>query len=1183
MLIRGAWNIVQFHGLLFLCHKDKYLLFRTFVNAMPRIIAILFIVFWGIIPCSGELRAQAGADFPKLYSSNISIFDVDAGLPVSCISGGLIDRGGRLWINPCFIQEEHQTINFYKFDGSQSSFIEWGGLSDRPKSQAVLSGFMPSGELFGYFRGTGTVFLFNPDTRKTRLLELDTASVQINFMGYSNSHGIILHALSPTNHLVYRFDRDGFRLLLSLSRLDASYPHYPYGERGSALLTQDEIWISNLDESASIVYEKPIVGRSTFIRFNIATGKTQQYTLRDLFQGIPPAPVHSDWNRVMLQDHKEQIILYLSGWKRYVRIDPINGNIQSIEPFPDMDAARQARHPKSVHFYSGIAKDSSGNMLFFAQYGESYKAVLIDKAGKRYDYAPVLNAARETSRFSTGTIHEILGRDFRRQVYMFITSGLAVVDLKLSDPIKIRLSRAGARAIAELSPGRYIVNTDGSNLLYTSTLGPVAIESAAQIYPTNCLVQKGQSPKVLIGATIARDSAGFLWMPYKQQLLRIREGTACTAFPVGKAFLKFAFLDKETAVIAAENHLFRYHIPTRRLSPLHTNLQSVHFNKVVNQIYIDPDSVIWVAALDGLHRLDLNTGTYRLIGRDEGFQDERMMCLEADTNGNLWIGTYGGGLHIYNTRTEVVSVIDQKKGLSNNIVVGILTDDAGTRWLSTYQGITLVSEKGDVLGRLYQEDGLSTNEFNRYSYLKSSTGALLFGSVKGVNIIQPEAVKAQLFGAEPVRISLSEISYFDAKSEKLIRRTHWPYSVEKVFLPAAQRSISLQFALSNLAQNDENNFAYKLEGAGVGYTNDWIYIGTNNKLNLQNLPAGKFRIIIKGCDYHGNWTAEPLIIPVEAAEFFYKKIWFIALCVSGIFALALAWMFQQERERRRLEKELAERTDEIMRTRDQLVVREKLASLGHLTAGIAHEIKKPLSIVNNFALDSAQLADRFLEELKMAQGGSDPERYRQIEQYMSEIKQNALDIKSSGITADRIVRSMMDHARQPSVQMQSLDLNQLLKETAHLAVSGFRTTNSDFAVALNETYDPAVREVYGSPLNLSRALLNILNNACYALYEKHRHNAQFKPVLQMKTLALYDQVEIRIRDNGIGIDPAIRKDIFAPFFTTKPTGQGNTGLGLSICYDIIVAEHRGQLDVESEPNIFTEFVLRIPLTANKAG
>ncbi len=169
--------------------------------------SILFVVLWEAICCSGEMKAQAGAGMPRLDPSNISVFDVDAGLPISCTFEGLFDPAGRFWINPCYNQEEHRTVNFYRFDGIQSTFIEWENFPDSLKGQAVLSGFTKTGELFGFFRGTGTSFFFDPDTRRGHFLRLDTAGAMINFMGFNGVHGLLMHALSPTNHLVYRIDR----------------------------------------------------------------------------------------------------------------------------------------------------------------------------------------------------------------------------------------------------------------------------------------------------------------------------------------------------------------------------------------------------------------------------------------------------------------------------------------------------------------------------------------------------------------------------------------------------------------------------------------------------------------------------------------------------------------------------------------------------------------------------------------------------------------------------------------------------------------------------------------------------------------------------------------------------------------------------------------------------------------
>ncbi|MCB9315433.1 MAG: hypothetical protein H6569_04800 [Lewinellaceae bacterium] len=1127
--------------------------------------------------CFKPVKGQQVPGTPQLYPANVSVFDVDAGLPISCVYSGLVDKAGRLWVNPCFSQEEHRTVDFYKFDGTHSAAIEWKNAPADLKGQAVLSGFTKSGELFGFFRRTGTSFIFNPDTRIARFQSLnDTVGIKINYMGIADAHGIIIHALSSTHHLVYRLGQDKVQLLVKMPRLDPGDENYPLWETNNTLLTQNDLWVSDLKNFGDRSKQDLIANFGTLIRYNLATGKIQKYTPSDLFSGMPPTPLARDLNRAIVQGPQGSVLVYLFPWKRYFRLDPTTETIRQIEPFSRMDTVWQTKQPHFIHGDVRIENDQVGNTLFIARYGMDYQGILQDKNGDFYDYTPVLKAARDASRFSQSLIHTALAHDFKRQTYLFMTSGLAVVDLKLSASIQTRQNLAGARAIAEIAPGQYIVNTDSKQLI--DMVRPDTYDS---IQSVKSLVLDCPGPFAKMNVfrnliNLVKDSAGYIWAPCRDDLLRFGANGSCAIYSVGKKLDKLAFVDATTIVFVAEGQLFLYDIQDQKVRPQLVNGMPVHFNGTVNQICIAKNGLVWVAALNGLHRINLEAGTYRVIGRKQGFQDERMMCIEEDSEGQLWIGTYGGGLHIYNPETGALSIVDQKKGLSNNIVAGILTDNAGVRWISTYRGITLVSAKGEALSRLYAEDGLSSNEFNRISYLKGSSGELLFGTINGVNILQPEALKDQLLGIEPIRIFLTQLSYFDPESDSLVNKINWPYGAETIKLPAAHRSINLQFALSNLVRYAENGFAYKLEGQGIEAPDKWIYIGANRELSLQNLPAGKYRILIRGCDYRGNWTPEPLVIPIEAAEFFYKQYWFIALCVCALLALILAWMYQQRIERKQLENELLERTDEIMRTRDQLVVQEKLASLGQLTAGIAHEIKNPLNFVNNFAMDSSRLAERFLSALEKEKNSIDPDQYDRIAHYLEEMKQNALDIKSSGSTADRIVRSMMDHARGTSEKMQLLDLNHLVEENVHLAISGFRATHSDFFIELDESYDPAIKKLYASPLNLARAVLNILNNACYALHEKQQQENNFKPALQIRTSAKKHHVEISIRDNGPGIEPEVLKDIFTPFFTTKPTGEGNTGLGLSICYDIIVVEHGGQLEVNSEPGVFTEFRLSLP-------
>ncbi|MCB0531688.1 MAG: hypothetical protein KDD14_05770 [Saprospiraceae bacterium] len=1131
---------------------------------------------WLLIVCyTAGLWAQSA--LPKLHPSNLSVFDIDKGLPISCANDGVIDPAGRLWINPCSNQNEHQTVNFYRFDGAQSVFIEWDGLPAGIKGQAALSGVARSGALFGYFRGTGTCFLFNPNTQKAHFHSLDTAGITIVFIGETEAYGIIMHALSPAEHQVYRLTEDSVQLLMAAPRLDAANPVFPLKISEYTLLTETDLWVLNVKPAERVQQ----VGRDhdlgALIQFRLKDRRIRSYSGEEYFQGAPPVLNRLNAFQIAAFGQRDSILIYSSAQDQFFCIDAQRETVRPFNPFQGIDPAQLISPYENQTFYK-LANDHARNLLVYFNHRTICQAVLLDKKGKAFDYTPVLEAAKNKSRTPGANIHRIQSRDFLKQAFMFMAGGIAVVDLEFSGSINICMKGIPVRAMQEVSPGNYMTFPESKDQFFLFNPGTSTTAESYAPLPLDCLRSEARptGPKHLVD--IVKVNTDNFWVPFDNQLIRFRTDGSCTPYFVGKDFMKFAFLDTSTITLAADDQLFLYHIPSQKLRPLLINGNPIKFSGIVNQIYLAKDGILWVAALDGLHKIDLENNTYRLIGRSQGFMDNRMMCIEPDTDDRLWIGTYGGGLHIYDLQTETVSVVDQKRGLSNNIVVGILTDRAGVHWVSTYEGLNMVSAEGEVLCRLYQEDGLSTNEFNRYSYCKSSTGALLFGSIAGVNLIQPEALKAQLLEANPVRIFLTNLSYYDVTSDNLINKINWSYSVAPIKLSAEHRSISLQFALSSLVRSEENSFAYNLEGPNLEGLNTWIYIGTNKELNLQNLPAGAYRILVRGCDYRGNWTTDPLVIPIQAGEFFYKKSWFIVLCALSLAGLILAWVYRMQLKRKQLESELKERTDEIMRSRDQLVVQEKLASLGQLTAGIAHEIKNPLNFINNFALDSSKLADKVSAELKTLEGIVEPDTHKKFMRYLEDMKQNALDIKSSGSTADRIVRSMMDHARGTSEKMQMLDLNHLIEETLHLAVSGFRAKHPDFLIGLEETYDPNIRQLYGSPLNLSRAILNILNNACYALYEKQQDQAgHFQPKLHVNTQSSGAYAEIRIRDNGPGIDPEVQKNIFVPFFTTKPTGEGNTGLGLSICHDIIVNEHRGRLDINSEWGKFTEFLIKVPV------
>jgi len=268
---------------------------------------------------------------------------------------------------------------------------------------------------------------------------------------------------------------------------------------------------------------------------------------------------------------------------------------------------------------------------------------------------------------------------------------------------------------------------------------------------------------------------------------------------------------------------------------------------------------------------------------------------------------------------------------------------------------------------------------------------------------------------------------------------------------------------------------------------------------------------------------------------------------------------------------------DLRQAQDRLVETQKLAALGQLTAGIAHEIKNPLNFVNNFAELSEELIGE-LQSLLAAEGTTLTDEARaEIEDLTRMLNGNLAKIVEHGKRADSIVKNMLMHSRSGTGDRRPANLNALVEEALNLAYHGARAENPDFNVTLRRDFDPSVGELDVYPQELTRVLLNLFSNGFYASRERQRSGGdpEYSPTLSVATRALGDRVEIRVRDNGTGIPEAVRAKIFDPFFTTKPAGEG-TGLGLSLSHDIIVKQHGGSFDVVSEPGAFTEFIVTLP-------
>ena len=280
--------------------------------------------------------------------------------------------------------------------------------------------------------------------------------------------------------------------------------------------------------------------------------------------------------------------------------------------------------------------------------------------------------------------------------------------------------------------------------------------------------------------------------------------------------------------------------------------------------------------------------------------------------------------------------------------------------------------------------------------------------------------------------------------------------------------------------------------------------------------------------------------------------------------------------RTRILEDLQNTLQNLKDTQDQLVQSEKLASLGALTAGIAHEIQNPLNFVNNFSSLSEELADELYGFLAEIRDQITPEKSADIEEVIGMIKGNTKKINEHGKRAESIVKGMLQHSRGKTGEFEQIEINTMVSEYVNLAYHGMRAKDKSFNTSIRTELDPAVGKASIIPQDLSRVILNIVNNSCYALDEKTKKQIPgFSPEVVISTKKINDKIEIRIRDNGTGIPDHVIERIFNPFFTTKPTGKG-TGLGLSMSFDIVSQLHKGKLEVKSKEGEFTEFIITIP-------
>jgi signal transduction histidine kinase/ligand-binding sensor domain-containing protein len=601
---------------------------------------------------------------------------------------------------------------------------------------------------------------------------------------------------------------------------------------------------------------------------------------------------------------------------------------------------------------------------------------------------------------------------------------------------------------------------------------------------------------------------------------------------------------------------------------------------LISSVHVAADNEFWFGTTQGLYAYSTSKKQWKMYKNIPG--DKRSLsgntifslCGDPADKNSLWIGTNGAGLNKLDKTTGKFTRFTEQDGLPNDVVYGILSDGQQNLWLSTNRGLCRFNIATQQCKNFYESNGLQGNEFNRYAYYKAKDGALFFGGLDGFNFFYPADMNES---GPPPQIVFTGLKLFNEPvsfrdSAALILK---PIDfIEELKLDYDQNVVTIGFAAMDFSASDKNQFKYKLEG----FDKDWTFAGSRREAIYTGLTPGEYVFIVKAVNSEGVWNEEGRSIRIVVLPPWWKTWW--ARTMFAIIGLGLLVFFiwlrtsSLRRTQTMLEHKVSERTQELhetitnlKQTQAQLVQNEKLASFGQLTAGIAHEIKNPLNFINNFS----ELGNELIGELKEAK--TEEER----EEIIGMLKSNLEKINFHGLRVDSIIKSMLDHSRTAGSQKLLTDLNKLCDDYSNLAYHSIRANVQDFSCSLKKQFDYDLPSMNLNSQDISRVLLNMLNNAFYAVNEKRKTaGPDYNPEVVISTSRVKNTAMLVVYDNGCGISDEMKNKVFKPFFTSKRPGEG-TGLGLSISYDIIQS-HGGQMQMESTLNEFTRFTIRIPIT-----
>lgn len=644
--------------------------------------------------------------------------------------------------------------------------------------------------------------------------------------------------------------------------------------------------------------------------------------------------------------------------------------------------------------------------------------------------------------------------------------------------------------------------------------------------------------------------------------------------------LHFIFIENNRQLwLGGEAGLARVDRSTNQFSIYRFNKEDTNgiSGTTVYSIARDKKNNLWFANLGGLDKFIREKNAFRHY-----LKGYSVRAVLPDAKGIVWAGTDAGLFQYDEAKDQFVQFNSPIFAMGIEMILNILEDDQQNLWVTTSNAILKISADRERTQMFNADYGILSSNWNWLNNYKAADGRLFIGGSKGYYMFKPEDINV----SNPAPVL--NFSQFTIGSKEIFPGvdgilTDPIWKTEKIQLAHDQNTFSLDFIALNYNSSEAIKYSYQLENFDHGWNN----LGTDHKASFFNIPPGQYKLRVRAVNSEGTVTEKMLTIVISPP---WWKTWW----AYGMYALlfgGIIWAYVQYRskalrkENMVLEQKVEHRTRQLQESIEslkaaqaQLVQSEKMASLGELTAGIAHEIQNPLNFVNNFSEINKELLLEMKEEMEKG-------NLEEAKTLANDVIGNEEKINHHGKRADGIVKGMLQHSRSTNGQKELTDINNLCDEYLRLSYHGLRAKDKSFNAKFETDFDNTIPKINVVPQDLGRVILNLINNAFYAAGDRKKQNEPgYEPAVSVSTCKTGEGIEIKVKDNGKGIPKNIVDKIFQPFFTTKPAGEG-TGLGLSLSYDIVKA-HGGELkvetkEVEASPDDpagrGTTFIIQLPL------